>query len=324
LLLDSPVRPARALRELFCGNWRPFAVLSRTSPRRRTRFGHALRPHHILFVGVLTAFATTQAVAQKEVVAQEGGGIIEKVLVVPAAQLDERHALQISRQFLAKNKGRYKLQLLYIGGDEGEVVRYSIGKGSIHSDYEYWKSLHKRHGESQTPLALTTAMPGGAVLHWHDPRSGKRDRVVLEGHDTLRFRLGTVEFEILHVSTVEIPPYDRAPAGDVFRVSFYLRTAARFNKQDVRRATLFLQRRLGLKELCVLVSREPWFLADPWFPIVYRFDASFRAPSKQEWLASPVGFCMSGKYMNGISCTGEFWGAQQIPVPGGSTRPTAP
>jgi hypothetical protein len=244
--------------------------------------------------------------AQKEVVAQEGGGIVHKVLVVPGPQLDERRALELSRQFLATNKGRYKLQVLYIGGDEGEAVRYSTGKGSIHSDYEYWKSLLKRHGESYTPLAETIALPGGAVMRWHDPRNGKRDRVVVEGRDPLRFRLGAVEFEILHVTPVEIPLYDRDPGGDVFRVRFYLRTPDRFTEQDVRRATVFLRRRLGLKERCVLVGREPWFLADPWFPVVYRFDASFRAPSKQEWLSSPEGFCMSARNMKGISCLGEY------------------
>jgi hypothetical protein len=254
--------------------------------------------------GLMIAWLATPANSQKEVVTQQGGGIAIMVVVVPPRQLDMCRAIELSRKFLAENKGRYILQLLYIGGDEGEAVRYSAGKGRSHSDYEYWKMLFNRHGESYTPLAVTTAMPGGVVMRWHDPRSGRRERVVIEGRDPLHFRAGAVEWEILHVAPVEIPLHDRDPGGEVFRVSFYLRTPTRLREHDVRSATLALRRRLGLRQIFVHAANEPWFLADPRFPVVYRFDASFRVPSHKEWMAAAGALC--GINEEEIFCSGQY------------------
>jgi hypothetical protein len=242
--------------------------------------------------------------AQKVVFEQQGGGVVRRVLVVPPAELNLRRAVELSRRFLADNQGRYRLQLLYIGGDAGEAVRYSAGKSPLHIDYEYWRILFHRYGRSSTPLAEMLAMPGGATLRWHDPRSGQVDRVLLAGRDPLRLRLGAVEFEILHVAPVPLPEHEQVPGGEACRVHIHLRTQQRFKKSDVRRAMLFLRNRLRLTEITVQVRNETWFLVDYLFPVVYRFDRSFRAPSEKEWLAAPEGYCASSK--KEIVCAGQY------------------
>ncbi len=261
---------------------------------------HRCLPSLLLCVAAVGA----KAPAVGTVVDKQGAGVIERGIVVAPAQFTKLHVEQFSRDFIESNKGKFKILKLVIGLDERDVVHQMSGKGMFHVFHgQSYISKYQAQLRMQAPVAETIVINGSAVMRWRDGQ-GRIERVVLGGTDPLLVRLSGSPFEILHITATKVPERYREPPEETFEIHYYVRASAPMKISTARDFTIDLIRRVGLKQIGVQFRYDKWFMDDPYFPTIYRFEPLGPVPTDQEYLKGPSVACTNSS-KRGVRCGGN-------------------
>lgn len=264
-----------------------------------------LRSSVMAFVLLTTTGGAQALFAQQVVLNQRGGGVIDRAAVVSRGQLTRQFSEEASRRLLETSKGEFRILRFAIGTDERDVLRQVGGKGRMHVSYDSGKAIYERELklEPPGPLAETIAIGGSAVLRWRGP-GNEFGRVVLAGKDPLWIRAAGSLFEIIHFASIRQRPKLRDPPDEEYLVDYYLRTRDKLEKRKAEAVTRALIERVGLRQIGVHIAHDLWFIDDPFFPSIYRFEPLGLFPTPEEFRLRVGAYC--GNFKGKIVCRGRY------------------
>ncbi len=243
--------------------------------------------------------------AQQVVLNHRGDGVIDRAAVVSASQLTRQFAEEMSRGLIETSNGEFRILRFAIGTDERDVLRQVGGKGRMHVSYDSGKAIYERELklEPTRPLAETIAIGNSAVLRWRGPGNEFR-RVVLAGKDPLWIRAAGSLFEIVHFASSPMRPELRDPPNEKYLVDYYLRTRNKLDRRTAEVVTRALIERVGLRQIGVHIAHDLWFVEDPLFPSLYRFEPLGPFPTPEEYRLRLSAYC--GNFKGEIRCRGRY------------------
>lgn len=253
-----------------------------------------------LAVAVVTGMP---ALAQQLVGNQKDASFFAREITLRPGELTRQSAEMQARDFLSKYKRKFKILRLTMGIDQADVMRQVGGKGSMHVSYQEGVQMHVRSRDSvlRLPMAEMLSIGEGSVLRWRSSQ-GEMARIILYGEDSLRINIPGSLFEIKHIAASVLPPFLREVPHEQHLIHYYIVTPNRLSKDKAKLLTRHLVRVAGVRQIDVRLAQDIWFLDDPYFPAVYRFEPLGDIPNAETYRRRPTIYCshIEGK----IDCQG--------------------
>jgi hypothetical protein len=261
-------------------------------------------------VRILTLFAWPVAVFSQSVfMDQDAAGIVNRAIIIPRQQFNRTHVEALCRSFLKEHEGNYKLLRLLIGTDEFDLARSLYH--SINRPLTAKSALEdlKKFGLPKQPIARLFARGGRALVSYIGP-DGKFDEWLLLGaSDPTSIKLGDVTCRLLHLH-FSGPEYamrkdfvPKGPPKDPYVVDLYFQCGPRVSATNAATLTRMFAKELGRENVTVHTRSDTWFVEDPQFPDVYRFQRQIVVPMLYEALGRPSVSCSVGG-PRGLGCAG--------------------
>ncbi len=239
---------------------------------------------------------------------QNAAGIVNRAFTIPKQQFDRSHVESLCRAFLDEHKGQYRLLRLLIGTDEVDLARslyHSINRRV--TEQSALEDL-KKFGLPKQPIARLFARGGNALLSYVGP-DGKFDEWLLAGAtDPTKIKVGEVSCRLLHFVFVG-PQYAMrkdyvvTKRPDPYGLDLYFQCGPQVSATNAAILVRMFAKELGLHGVSVHTRSDAWFLADPNYPDVYRFQREIVLPRLYEALGRPSVTCSVGG-PKGLGCAG--------------------
>jgi hypothetical protein len=157
-----------------------------------------------------------------------------------------------------------------------------------------------RHGPPKQALARVISINGNALLSYREGNTLTEE--VLSGSDPTRFRIGGVDFELLHLSLSTGGP---ALAEDVRNsLVLYFRAKPKVSLSSTLAAFHRFASVVKIGNLDVLVRPDAWFLEYDDYPFFPAFVVGLEPPNAIRYELSSYVTCGSSA-IHGMTCSGK-------------------
>jgi hypothetical protein len=232
--------------------------------------------------------------------------IIDRAIVVPRAEFTRERVDRLFRDFLSDNKKPYILLRLTVGVDEFEVARSlwhsPVAPYAAASALEHLKRIGLPHG----PIARLMARQASALASYRGTDGKLSEWVILGQRDPTMIKVLGVDCRLLHFHFVDMHSRPGiAPSWDTtypYFLTLYFQGTPRVSARTCAALTRMFAKETGIREVSVKMRSDTWFLADPNYPDVYRFQPEIVLPNRLQLELRPSVSC--GLNQGELKCSG--------------------
>jgi hypothetical protein len=264
-----------------------------------------MRITHLPLVLALLVLAVTSSAEQGRVFEVVCDGAVDRGIVVSRESLTEVLAERLANAFMREHSAS-RIVSLIIGVDREQVLRshrgpvaiFDSASRDIHANVARELEERKKALNSE-PLARVIGFRGigSLVFRGH----GKVRQVTLGGdRDPAVFEAAGTQYQLLHMNLTRGGPAAKhycqlklfwQSAGPELSISGFTGVLRQIRSWG------------GPSNIVASLRRDPWFLADPGFPVTPWFAQDLRFPDPLTWLSAPSLTCSFEG--NRLTCGGE-------------------
>ena len=250
------------------------------------------------------------AFAQSVILEQEGGGVIERGIVLPAGQLNRAAAVTLARDFLVHHGGANAILMLTMGEDKLDVYtsrhhQYATAEADGCSEdtgklSRYLEGI-KNLGPVKRPIARVLSIKGNALLSYRDS-NGLSEEIIAGKQDPTRLRVAGSDYQIVSVSFM----IASGMLGDKnkFSLTYFLKSSPRISLSSGVALTQLFHSLLNIDSVSVVVRPDAWFVEENDAPFIPVFTKDLTVPSAAQYYLAPYVMC--GYYRtNATRCSGR-------------------
>jgi hypothetical protein len=169
--------------------------------------------------------------------------------------------------------------------------------------YEVWRDLYRDYEKGIPPSAELLMINGNAAMRMRD-RDGSVRMIALQGSNPFIIHGPGGDFNLLHLAIEEgtstyALEHQTTDTTQIF-LCFITGTKA-IDITNGKAIAMKLRKDIGLGEVEVRLSSDPWFITDSSFPIVSPYAAGAKPPTEGEYQRAPEILCTADAQV--ISCS---------------------
>jgi hypothetical protein len=235
----------------------------------------------------------------------KSAGIIDRAIVVPRAEFSRERVDRLCRDFLSGQKKPYALLRLTVGVDQSEVAR-SLWHGQLLLTAQSSLDDLKRIGLPNGPIARLIARQGSALVSYRGTDGKLSEWVILGQRDPTMIKVLGVDCRLLHFHFVDMHSRPGiAPSWDTtypYFLTLYFQGAPKVSARTCAALTRMFARETGIRLVSIKMRSDTWFLGDPNYPDVYRFQPEVVLPNWLQLELRPSVSC--GLHQGELECSG--------------------
>lgn len=246
-----------------------------------------------VILAIIAAGATSKT---KPIPQQQSSKMMWGNLVVPEKEFTLPHLRQVFEEHIRKTPPSVNLLHINVSVEGREEIECTA-KLRTDVSYEVWKSLYEDCKGRIPPSAEFLMLDGNSAMRMRK-RDGHVVLIVLHGLNPFYVHSSAGDFYIVYLtSRVEqsAKSVPESKKSEPKNLTAYLTGLAPLDVKTGGNITKRLRSQIGVGELTVRISSNPWFIEDSDFPIVPTYVENAIPPAEVQFRREPQIYCLESE-----------------------------